>query len=98
MKYYPKGNNITDTDDTFITVSGKNSTDFLFLIVFFDGQTESLSLTGNVFAYSNLASYQVGVTIEQIQFAPTSAVSYAVYKNNIQDTNIQARPQESSML
>lgn len=98
MKYYPKGSNIIDTDSTFISVNGRNSSDFLFVVAFFDGQNGSLSLTGNVFVYSNLASYQVTVGIQQTRFAPTSTISYTVYKNNIPDTSVQVTSQQSSIL
>lgn len=98
MKYYPKGNNITDTDSSFISVSGRNSGDFLFVVVFFDGQSSSLSLTGNVFAYSNLASYQITIGIQQTRFASTSTISYSVYKNNIQDPSARVTLQQPSIL
>lgn len=89
MKYYPAGANIIDTDISFITVSGRNTSNFLFVFVYFDGQNGTTSITGNIYAYSPLTSYQLTVTVQQTQFPTTSTVSYNLFKNGQQDTTTQ---------
>lgn len=98
MKYYPKGANITDTDSTFISVSGRNESDFLFIFVYFDGQNGTASLTGNVYAFSPLTSYQLTVNVQQTQSPSASSISYIVYKNNLQDTTVQVSTPSSALL
>jgi hypothetical protein len=80
VKYYPKGDNITDTDSTFLSVSGRNTTQFLFIFVWFENLNSSKSLTGTIYAYSPLITHQITLTIQQIAF-PLSTISYTLYKN-----------------
>ncbi len=88
MKYYPKGNSITDVDTSFVTVSGQNTSQFLFVFVWFDSLNSSSSLTGNVYAYSPLASYNVTVNIQQTLF-PATTFTYLLYKNTEQQDSSQ---------
>lgn len=80
VKYYPKGDNITDADSTFVSVSGRNTTQFLFVFVWFENLNSSKSLTGTIYAYSPLTTHQITITVQQIAF-PLSIISYTLYKN-----------------
>ena len=89
MKYYPSGSNIVDTDTSFITVSGRNTANFLFVFVYFDGRNDTTSLTGNIYAYTPLPSYSLNVTVQQTQYPSVSTISYSILKNGQQDTTTQ---------
>jgi hypothetical protein len=78
MKYYPKGANITDTETSFATVSGQNTSDLLFIFVWFDQLNSSTSLTGNIYTYSPLPSYSLTLSIQQTRF-PLTSFSYLLY-------------------
>lgn len=88
MKYYPSGSNVIDTDTSFITVSGRNTANFLFIFVYFDGRNDT-SLTGNIYAYTPLPSYSLNVTVQQTQYPSVSTISYSILKNGQQDTTTQ---------
>jgi len=98
MKYYPAGANITDTDSSFISVNGRNSSSFLFIFVYFDGRNGTSSLTGNIFAYTPLTSYSLTVTIQQTQYPSVSMISYLAYKNNLIDTTVQVTSPSTAVL
>jgi len=89
MKYYPAGSNVIDTDTSFITVSGRNTDNFLFIFVYFDGRNDTTSLTGNIYAYSPLPSYSLNATVQQTQYPSVSTFSYSLLKNGLQDTATQ---------
>ena len=89
MKYYPSGSNVVDTDTSFITVSGRNIANFLFIFVYFDGRNDTTSLTGNIYAYTSLPSYSLNVTVQQTQYPSVSTISYSILKNGQQDTSVQ---------
>lgn len=89
MKYYPSGSNVVDTDSSFISVSGRNTANFLFVFVYFDGRNDTTSLTGNIYAYTPLPSYSLNVTVQQTQYPSVSTISYSILKNGQQDTNTQ---------
>lgn len=89
MKYYPAGTDVVDTDTSFITVSGRNTANFLYIFVYFDGRNDTTSLTGNIYAYSPLPSYSLNVTVQQTQYPSVSTFSYSLLKNGLQDTTVQ---------
>ncbi len=86
MKYYPKGDNITDSNNNFINVNGRNTSQFLCVFVWYNNLNSSKSLSGNIYAYSPVTPYQITLNIQQIIY-PLTTISYALYKNNQQDAN-----------
>ena len=83
MKFYPQGSNIADTDSSFVSVTNRNTSQYLFIFVWFENLNSSKSLTGTVYAYAPLASYQPTITIKQVSY-PSTTVSYILYNKEMQ--------------